>query len=73
MKLIIKVVIVIHKLEEYRLQKGYVTNNSKTTSPNVILKDIKGRCQTNADRTALIFNSRNWLDPIEYFENKDKK
>lgn len=52
--------------------KGYVTNNSKTTSPNVILKDIKGRCQTNADRTALIFNSRNWFDPIEYFENKDK-
>lgn len=52
--------------------KGYVTNKSKTTSPNVILKDIKGRCQTNADRTALIFNSRNWFDPIEYFENKDK-
>ena len=52
--------------------KGYVTNKSKTTSPNVILKDIKGRYQTNTERTALIFNSCNWFNPLGYFENEDK-
>ena len=53
-------------------RKGYDTNKSKTTSPNVILKDIKGRYQTNTERTALIFNSCNWFNPLGYFENEDK-
>lgn len=52
--------------------KGYVINKSKITSPNIILKDIRGKYQTNSNKTALIFNSENWIDPLTYMEGIEK-
>lgn len=52
--------------------KGYVINKSEITSPNIILKDIRGKYQTNSNKTALIFNSENWIDPLTYMDGIDK-
>lgn len=53
--------------------KGYCTNISAVTSPNRILQDSRGRYQSDKDKTVLIFNSQNWIDPLSYFKNKDKE
>lgn len=52
--------------------KGYRLNRSYLTSPNEILKDFKGRYMSNKNSTALIFNSNNWINPIDYFSDSAK-
>ena len=53
--------------------KGYCLNKSKKlTSPNVILKDSHGHYMTNGNSTVLIFNSNNWINPVDYFSDSAK-
>lgn len=52
--------------------KGYRLNKSDLTSPNEILKDFKGRYMSNENSTALIFNSNNWINPVDYFSDSAK-
>lgn len=52
--------------------KGYTKNKSSVASPNKIVKDFEGRFQTNKQKTMLVFNSYNWVNPCDFFEDNDR-